>query len=365
MKHTSHQLSAEQKENLFQTHYDLLFMIHSFGGYMLRKQMKTIYHLLFPQTSEMQTDFLIAELINSGFLLQKRINKGSKTEILYLNKYVLSRFLDIAKSGNAPLINWSNHKVYLQIFKMDYLIEYVIPQMRKEGYEINVENTITYLSYTGNNLLLSHNQTDIFNLYNFVGHALQNSGYKFTEEFFRDMEIAKYQLQCFKALQLHQNQEVEPCQAKIQRDAERTSYNNEIERNKYFYHLKNFASKGFIFESVKENTIKLAFFDCMDSIQTKKLYTNLVYILLMFQRYTSNNDINIKTTVYLWDKDRCQQMISEEGKKTFDFYRQEMRDEPKKEAIFQDLGLLPSNWDKINVEYKSFDTYMKYNVTCK
>lgn len=86
MRHTTHNLPLEQKEALFHKHKELIFMIYSFGGYMLRKQIRRLFHLL-TNKSEADIEFDIAELICSGFLLQKSINKDTRTQMLYLSKF--------------------------------------------------------------------------------------------------------------------------------------------------------------------------------------------------------------------------------------------------------------------------------------
>ena len=140
------------------------------------------------------------------------------------------------------------------------------------------------------------------------------------------------------------------------------SYNNEIEKNKQFYSLKNLAAHGFYIEHIRNNTIHLCYFDSMNSIQTKKLYQNLCYILLMFQRYLNNRDIELMVTVYTWDNDRVEHLQKEEVKQGYDFYRQERVEENKKYKIMKDIGILRQYWDNIRVTYKSENIFQKYNV---
>ena len=361
MKHTTHKLSLEQKESLFAKYQPLLYMIHSCGGYILRRQMRRLFHLLTGR-NEKEIEFDIAELILNSFLLQKTINKDTRTQMLYLSKYPKSKFLNTERTGDVPAINWSNQKIFEQIFKIDYLIEVIIPDMRKQNFNIDMDNIITYLHWNGSNLLMSANQMDMFTIYNNIATVFQSIGYILTEEFTRDMEISKYDMECFESKQLQKNKELPPCIAKIRRDTEMDSYNSEIERNKQFYTLKNLAAHGFYIERIQGNNIHLCYFDNMNSIQTKKLYQNLCYILLMFQRYLNNRDIELITTVYTWDKDRVEHLQKEERKQAYDFYRQEWVEENKKFKIMKDIGLLRQYWENIHVTYKSEDIYSKYNV---
>lgn len=360
MKHTTHKLMPEKKENLFQQHKDIIYMVFSCGGYMLRRQMRKLFHLLSGR-DEKDIEFDIAELILTGFLLQKTINKDTRTQMLYLSKYPKSHFLNI-NSGDVPAVNWSNQKIFEQIFRIDYIIEKVIPDMKKQNFNIDIDNIIIYLNYNASNLLLSNNQADMVTFYNNLWNAFAENDHNLTDDFFRDLEIAQYEKDAFEARQLKKGSGPAPCMTKIRRDKEMESYNSDIEKSKQFYNLKSLAFHGFYIESIKHNIINLCFFDSMDSIQTKKLYQQLCYILLMFQRYLNNYNLHLCVKVYTWDAERAEQLRNEENKRAFDFYRQEWVEENKKHKIMQDIGILPSNWNSITVNYISEEIYTKYNV---
>lgn len=361
MKHTTHKLSTEQKENLFSQHKDLIYMIFCSGGYMLRKQIRQLFHLLSGR-NEKDIEFDIAELICTGFLLQKTINKDTRTQMLYLSKYPKSQFLNV-NSRDVAAINWSEPKIFAQIFKVDYLIEKIIPDMKEQDLEISMDNIIIYLNYNASNLLLSNNQADMVTFYNNLWTAFAENDFQPTDDFFRDLEIAQHDKEMFEANQLKKSNEPALCMAKIRRDTEMGSLNSDIEKNKQFYSLKNFASHGFYIESVKHNIISICYFDSMNSIYTKKLYQQLSYILLMFQRYLNNYNLHLCATVYTFNKERAGQLRDEENKRAFDFYRQEWVEENKKHKIMKDIGILPSNWHCITVSnYISEELYPKYNV---
>lgn len=361
MRHTTHKLTPEQKESLFTNHKDLIYMIHCFGGHMLRRQIRRLYHLL-SDKDEKEVEFDIAELIISGFLLQKTINKDTRTQMLYLSKYPKSQFLDVECSGDVPAINWSNQKIFESIFKVDYIIEKVIPDMQKQDFNIDTDNIISYLNWNGSNLLLSNNQADTETFYNSLWSAFTKFDLLPADDFFRDLEIATYEKEAFKMRQSKKDMELPPCQTKLRRDKEMDSYNSDIEKSKQFYNLKHFASHGFYIESIQKHRINLCFFDSMNSIQTKKLYQQLCYILLMFQRYLNNYDVELHASVYTWDKDRAEKLQVEENKRSFDFYRQEWVDENKRHKVMKDVGLLPSQWENISASYHSEEIYSKYNV---
>ena len=360
MKHTTHKLTPEQKESLFHQHKDLIYMIFCCGGYMLRRQMRKLFHLL-SDRNEKDIEFDIAELICNGFLLQKTINRDTRTQMLYLSKFPKSQFLNV-NSRDVAAVNWSGPKIFAQIFKIDYLIEKIIPDMKEQDLEISMDNIIIYLNYNASNLLLSSNQTDMVAFYNNLWTAFAENDFHPTDDFFRDLEIAQYEKEVFESIQLQKGNEPAPCMAKNQRDTEMDSLNSDIEKNKQFYNLKNFASHSFYIESVKHNIISICYFDSMNSIYTKKLYQQLSYILLMFQRYLNNYNLHLCATVYTFNKERAEQLRDEENKRAFDFYRQEWVEENKKYKIMKDIGILPSNWNNITVNYICEELYAKYNV---
>ena len=360
MKHTTHKLTNEQKTELFNTHKELIYMVFCCNGYMLRRQMRKLFHLLSGK-DEKDIEFDIAELILSGFLLQKAINKDTRTQMLYLSKYPKSQFLNV-DSGDVAAINWSEQKILEQIFKIDYMIETVIPNMKEQDFNIDMDNILAYLNWSGSNLLLSNNQMDMVTFYSNLWNTLSNQEHLPTDDFFRDYEIAREEKLTFEAKQLKKDGEPAPCMVKLRRDKEMDSYNSDIEKNKQFYSLKNLASHGFYIESVQHNIINICFFDSIDSIYTKKLYQQLSYILLMFQRYLNNYNIHLSATVYTWDENRAEELREFENKQAYDFYRQEWVEENKKNKIMKDVGLLPSHWDNITVNYISEELYAKYNV---
>ena len=281
--------------------------------------------------------------------------------MLYLSKYPKSHFLNV-NSGDVAAINWSEQKIFLQIFIVDYIIEKVIPDMEKQNFEISIDNIISYLNWSGSNLLLSNNQTDMVTFHDYLWNAFAEHDHNLTDDFFRDYEIARYEKESFASRQLKKGNEPAPCMAKIQRDKIMDSYNSDIEKNKQFYSLKNFASHGFYIESIGHNIINICYFDSIDSIYTKKLYQQLSYILIMFQRYTNNYNLHLCCTVYTWDKERADELRDFENKQAYDFYRQEWVEENKKHKIMKDVGLLPSHWNSITVNYIGEELYSKYNV---
>lgn len=360
---STRQLTKAQKQESFNQHQNLIILLFAFGNMMLRKQLKRFCQLLYG-TSETETDFAITELILNGFLIQKNISRSYKTQMLYISKYPRNRFYEnIEKSGDIPALNFSRPKLLEQIFKIDYILDVVIPAMQEQNFKLDAENILTYLTCTGNNLLYANNQTSTLQLYHLIGYTLQEKGFSLTDDFFRDMEIASYDKTIFEMHHRNENiHKIPSCPAKEQRDREKAFYSSKADQDKYYYHLGNFHNHRFFMESIKDTTVQLAYFDSLDSLDTRKLYTQLAFILLMFQRYTNDNDIAVSAAVYVWNDKRRLELMGEETKQAFDFKRQETLEESKKEHILQSIGILPSKWENIQVQYQTDDIYGKYHI---
>lgn len=82
----------------------------------------------------------------------------------------------------------------------------------------------------------------------------------------------------------------------------------------------------------------------------------------MFQRSLNNYNLQLSATVYTWDEERAEKLRDFENTQTYDFYRQEWVKENRKQKIMKDVGLLPSHWNSITVNYISEELYTKYNV---
>ena len=126
--------------------------------------------------------------------------------MLYLSKYPKSQFLNV-NSRDVAAVNWSESKIFAQIFRIDYIIEKLIPDMKKQDLEISMDNIILYLNYNASNLLLSNNQADMVTFYNNLWTAFAENDFQPTDDFFRDLEIAQYDKEIFESCQLKKGNE--------------------------------------------------------------------------------------------------------------------------------------------------------------
>ena len=362
MKHTTHKLTNEQKEALFNKHKDLIFLVHLLGDMALRKQLKVLYCMLHPDADITDVEFSIAELILNGFMLQMQIQKLSKTQMLYLSKYPRSYFYNKETTGDVPALNFTNAKVYNQIFKVEYVIQHLIPTMQKKNLLLTEDNLISYLYWTSSNLFLSGSQYSNQDFYERFQDVCTQHGILLDYDFNRDYQIALYEKEAFVSSQLKQSSVLPEFKLKKQRDMERNSYTSDIEKSKYFYNFNNFHKQGFVIEDVTPDTIKVAFFDTNNNINVKKLYQNLSFIYLMLNRYCKFKDLFLEATIYVWDKDRADHLSKDESIEAYDFYNQEMSGYSKKLNAMKNVGLLPQYWENISATYKSMDIFDKYNL---
>lgn len=355
-KKNTRQLTDERKNKLLRKHFKLIKMIHDYGDMMLKKQIIQLYNILY-KTNENIIHASILELIENGFLQQKQVSFGSNTQILYLSKFARLSFYDYEESGSVPAIKFSERKIYETIMKVDYLINQIIPTMKKLNYEIFDDNLLTYLDYIGSNLFMSSNQIDNSDIYLKVGAALSQEGFTLNEDFERESNAFFIDSLSFRDSQTRENE------AREEMESIKSMYTNKVEQNKYCYNLVNMNAHRYFFIGASSDEIKLVYFDSLNTIDINSYYTQLAYIYMMFCRYTNRKDLKLSCTLYTWSMDRKDELEQEEQKKYFNRITQEFSDETKKEHIFQSLGILPSKWEYITSTYKINDLTKKYYLS--
>jgi hypothetical protein len=353
------QLTYEQKTTIFDKHCNLISLIHGFGDMMLRKQIKALYQIMYG-VSPMKIDLAINELIEYGFLVNKRIT-NSKTKMLYLSKFPRFFFYpNLTRSGDVPALNFTKQKIYEQIFKIDYLLDTLIPQLKKEHKPINFETIGDFLVTHSNTMFYKSNQLVMPEVYNMIAYNLEQQGHILSYEYNRDECIAIHDKQVLELRHQKNNPPIPTSKEKEERDDEMSLFQNVLDKNKYYYNIGQFHNHRLFVENMDENTISVVYFDSLNKVDVKFIYSQLAFTLLMFQRYTNNKDIKIEATIYLWNEDRKNELINKENTKAFDFKTQEHLEESNKEHILQGIGILPSNWDYIHATYEVDNLEKRY-----
>lgn len=355
-KKNTRELTDTRKRELSKKHSSLIMMIHTYGSMMLKAQIIQLYHILYG-TNQRVVEMSIKELIENGFLLQKRISFNSNTQILYLSKYARMSFYEHEQSGNVPAIKFSERKIYESILKVDYIIYTIIPHMQEHGYEISITSILHYLRFNGSNLFLSSNQIDNYNIYLRMRYALKEKGFTLNEDFVRDSLAYGIDYGNF----IHNSHE--PNYPREDMEDTKALYTNKVEQSKYCYNLVNMHAHRFFVTNIEEDEIQLVYFDSLDSIDITNYYTQLSYIYHMFCRYLDCRDLKLTCTLYTWSMERKEELEQEEQKNYFDRLTQEFSDETKKEHILRSIGILPSKWENIQSTYQINDLTKKYNVS--
>ena len=96
--------------------------------FTLRKQIKRLYHLIYG-VDEITIDFMIADLIRNGFLINRKITHSTRASMLYLSKWPRAQYIEGKSSGDIPSLCFSQAKLTSQIFKIDYILDVLIPKM--------------------------------------------------------------------------------------------------------------------------------------------------------------------------------------------------------------------------------------------
>lgn len=329
----------------------------------LRKQIKRLYQYMYG-VSEKNIDFMISELIRKKFILQHKI-ENSRTMMLYLSKYPRAQFNTNKDVKDQQVLCFSKNKLYRHIFIVDYIIQNVVPMMENDNLKLTPDSLKSYLESKGSNLLLSCSQYDAPLFYKSFSDAFNRVGITLDKDTFqRDYKISLYDKQYFLVTHQRKGESIAPCDIKLERQKEMAKCRTDNERNKQFFNLSNFSGQGFYFTGYNSNTktVKIAYFDHMNTIQTKKLWTNVAYTFCMIQRYADIMDVKIHAELFVWDECRKKQLEEDFAKQAYDFYNQEWSGQNKVNKIFQDIGILPAYRQNFKLDITVNNIYEKYNI---
>ncbi len=364
MKHTTHDLREDEKQKIFYKFFEIVQLIYCLNSMILRKQLIQIYHMMF-NVDKKKVEFMIAELIQKGFILQKKIEGSTKTMCLYLSKWPRSQFNAHKETKDMEVLTFSKNKILKHVFTINFLIQTVIPILKTGNSVVTTETLMDYLDSIGTNLLLKNSQCDNPKFYKNFETNCSLCSIKLSDEFYRDYEISRYDRQRFQMSHRKEKLMPEPCEAKDTRLADMAKCKTDIERNKQFYSLNNFSGNNFIYAGYdpNENKFYTAYFDHMNSIQTKKLWTNICFIYCMLQRYTGIMDFNLHIDLFVWDSDRKAQLEKDFESQAYDFYKQEWCGETKVHKVMQDIGILPSHRKNFSFDIKINSVFENYNIS--
>lgn len=134
------------------------------------------------------------------------------------------------------------------------------------------------------------------------------------------------------------------------------------ETKKYYYSLFNMVAAGFFFIGKPNGeNITIETFDKCNNMYLKKIYENIIFILLMLERYLGFYP-QITLQVYMTDYDRIISLRCIETEQGYDYARQEKIGCSKRNSYFKNMHIPQQYWAYIQVDYVYYPLYEKYNL---
>lgn len=184
-------ITNEAKEEVCNKYKNYLKLIDKLGNkIMLQKHFIVLSIILNISKDKFQVMKALQDL--EQYEIIKKINlDSSKNKIIIFKKFAI-RFLRGFNSSQSvaavPKVN-TNRKYYLNYFKVQYILEIIIPKMKKNNLELNLKSLIDYMNelncnilYSKNNILEYYNK-NIFKYKNFLNEIeFKNDVYKLNKQ---------------------------------------------------------------------------------------------------------------------------------------------------------------------------------------
>ncbi len=360
-KKSARDIPLAKKQDTYNKALPIIMIIHLLGNdMMLRSQIRQLtcdtYHI-----PEKEADFMISEMLQNGLLYRKSICTGSKTELLYLSKFTIATLTETS-SSDVPAIAFSRKKIYENIFNTQYIIEYLLPEMEGK-YDTSPDNLISYLRYSGSNMLIPSHQLYYSDYFAFFYTTCTRLNLTLADDFFYDWKAYEYDKLRF--LSKSNPSILEECDTykkdKQMRESICQTYTSEVERVKYTYSLANMMASRFYIAAILPDTVDLIYNDSLDNLSLEKLYLNLAGITLMLDRYIKQ-ELKINLTVFVYSQSRADNFYDMEERRVYDSFTKTYKELPRSEAYLSNYGVRPSLWDNITVKYVPMDIANKYHV---
>jgi hypothetical protein len=364
--------SSIDKAACFERNIATLNIIYYIGkGFMLRKQLITLLRLLYGINSHKAND-MINDLQSYGLLIKKQAT-NTKTCIYVITKYPLSQYHNCS-SRDTCSIKLNNRKIWLNMYRVEYVIRIIIPQMEEAHNEISLESLMAYLDINNISIYTNENQTSIYELYkNFDNHfPIKDKesimgGYPVESPFYNDYyktiaELFDHNIK-FLGYKYNEVDYEDYLVVKEQLEREKDIIPSPKEQKIYYYNLFNMVSNGFFFESLlsNEENVTIGFFDKCNNVCLNKIYENIICIFYMLERYLGFYP-QITLNVYMSDMVELNKLEENQYKDGYDYYTQERTGFNKRDSVFQNYKVPRQYWQNIKVNYTYFPLREKYNV---
>lgn len=323
-------------------------------------------------TNTHNANTMIGDLLNHGLLIKKEIRK-TKTCCYVFTKFTTSRYKGTT-SRNVSSVILNNPKIWGNIFRLEYIINVVIPKMEQQNITICIESIIDYMENNFITPFYKENQMSIYNLYVLFDKIFPNAinSKPFMDDYNKCVADAYIHTQNF--LSCEPKEGFEHClQVKNEIERDKKSYTTTSSVLQNYYNLYNFVSNNFFFESrvyeedyvleddtiEKRKVIEIGMFDKNLNLQLDKVYGQATLILLMLHRYFGYYPY-IKLHIYSCMQEQIKAMKQREKECSYDSdYSQRTL---RKEFYFQKYQLPKQYWENISVEYIYYPLIEKYTL---
>lgn len=363
--------SLQSKSTCFDRNILILSIIFYLGkGGMLKKQLITLSRKIY-NINEHKIQDMIADACSYGLLIKKQVT-DTKTNIYVLTKFPLSIFRE-STSRDTTSIRLTNHKLWNNIYRTEFIIRVVIPMMEKQKIDITLENIFNFMDTHSISVFTSENQLSIYQLYQSIEQRFPikdkeniQRGEPFFSFFYNDLYASfadTYNLHT-NFLGIQSEEDISFYQSvKEQLLDEKELTNSPMEQKKQYYNLYNMVAAGFFFIGCprKPDVITIGIFDTYNNLTLNKIYQNIICIWYMLERYLGYTP-KITLQVYMKDLDKIKKLLDQESQQGYDFKKQEHHNINKKLLIFQNMKVPKQYWEDITVDYIYFPLEEKYNL---
>lgn len=310
-------LTMNAKESLYNNkiNQEIIKIIANIGGGMILHNQLIIICEEMKISSTLQIKSSITELIKNGFLKKKQV-LSSKTNMLILTAYPLSRVLKIEDSRNVPEIATSNKSIIDNIFRMELILDYI------RQYRIQAKSNESIDSEFLIRILFSINSTLGFSLRNVMRYMellKEKEGACLSEQYTEDLTVEKVKKSLKRNMLAKYNvDEISPEDMKLKESVDEIkAYMNADEINRNFFNITNLKNSSADIEGIKflENKqiyLKMAVYDNRN-LSIDRICTLAGNTYNMLCRYSKEYEKPIlKVVVYCANID-TKEYLEEEG----------------------------------------------------
>lgn len=355
---------AQKEQSVKDNRLVLDYIYYICKGFFIKQQLLPIIAVI-SGLSYREIKNMIQDLCEKGLLIQKQVTT-TKTVLYVMNGFALASYSKCS-SQNVTSIKLNNKKIWTNLFRMEYLIQEILPNV--SGKVTSCNGLVKWLADNFIDIYRVQNQEDIFKFY-----------YKFYQKFpvfnknkdtlpigeFTDDYLA-CTAEYYDFILKFQNKTVEAKkyegyeQYKHKKTMNQSLYSSMEERNKNCFNFSQMAGQGFFIESLlNDGMIKIGLFDTYKNLQLQKIYKNGIYMLFMFQRYL-NIVPEIHLTIYVRNEYTKDRLERETNHISYNYAERESSGYDKRTDFFYRSGVLA--WkDKIKVKYKVYELETKYHL---